>query len=165
MNNGYYSPWGKLNLFLGAVAGIGLFFFFYALREMSLMKLIDRDPFYVICGVVGLVSAVFLFIRNMKLNNIVKTIGWTLLLIVIGAIVGAVAFIRFGLSIYRCTDYKPMNMPFANNGNSNAGSTGGYSYSKAEDSAARAIGYQNAADYENRTGFRARNIDPDEVNR
>ncbi len=160
MNNGNYSPWGKLNLVLGAVAGVGLTIFVYYFNAYS-HNISRMDTAYIVFGLAGLASAVILFIRNKKLDNIGKTIGITLLQIVLGVIIGFITIFRFGWSIYRGTSYESMNLPFANNSNPNNGDSN--SYSKTEDAAARAVGYKDAADYENRTGFSARNIDPDEV--
>ena len=181
--NTNYRPFGKLNLFLGAVTGVGTLLFGVAVSNGDLRS----TPEYYLFLVAAIVSVVILFMRNRKLDSMAKTIGYTLLLTLVGALIYLFAFCRWGFSMIpgggeyksffgtidsitsgrfaneRDTyDYQQPDFNTSVNSNSSA-SDNGSEFTKYEDAKAQEIGYANAEDYQNRTGFSGHNIDPDNI--
>ncbi|SFI30132.1 hypothetical protein SAMN04487830_13918 [Pseudobutyrivibrio sp. OR37] len=180
-NTTNYSAWGKLNVFLGAVTGIGLLLFYVAASDGDL----GSNPEYFLFLLAAIASGIILFIRNRKLDSMVATIGFTLLLTVLGAFLYLVAFLQWGMSFVWGGEYHSffgmidawtsgrnysgsgeyINNPGMSNvtTNQNTGSVQPTEeFTKYEDSKAQMIGYASAADYQNRTGFNGHNIYPDD---
>ena len=88
-----YRPWNKFNLFLGAVGLVATFLFVYLAAAGGM----SEEPLKTILFLlVGLGAIAFLFVRNMKMGDIGKAIGMTLLLTVLGAIIYIIAFFIWG---------------------------------------------------------------------
>ncbi|MBE5855331.1 MAG: sel1 repeat family protein [Lachnospiraceae bacterium] len=194
-----YSPWGTMNLVLGGIGSVAIALAVYLIIQGGMSEEAAKTM-----GIlaVGIAAAAWLFVRNLKLGDMKKTILNTLFAVLLGGVLFAVTFvlwllrnIGFGIAIATGggAKYKSfvstMNLllkPFQGkmvspsdyrSGDSYDFSAGdyqmptgsesgtqpqGYEFSKEEDVNAQMLGYADAQQYQDLTGYSGHNIDPND---
>ncbi|MBQ5376134.1 MAG: hypothetical protein IIU45_04600, partial [Lachnospiraceae bacterium] len=195
-----YSPWGTMNLVLGGIGSVAIALAVYLIIQGGM----SQEPLQTL-GIlaVGIASVAWLFVRNLKLGDMKKTVLNTFLLVLVGTLLFAVTFLLWALenaanSVAMVTGgrlrYKSffsiMNgllKPFKGKmvsasdfrsdddgydygtsgyqmptGSNSSPQPQGYEFSREEDVNAQMLGYADAQQYQDLTGYSGHNIDPND---
>lgn len=127
-----YSAFNIPNIILSTISGLLLLSLYGNIVGGNRMD----SAYLLVVIVVSVVSIIIMFVRNLKLGNIVKTILATIICGILGAIVGIIFLIAF----------------FTGNSSKISGNLGSKTYSDKENQYAKANGYYDA-ETANRMGF------------
>ena len=172
-----YNPFGIANLILGAVGALPLTFIMAIVytQDMDFSDIIwifkDADTEQISLGALAFCliwPCIFLFIliiRNRKLHNTIKNIIFSVLTVLLGGVLSALAFVLFMLMIIfggapASAVKKVANASQSSNTNNDTAQNN--SFSKQDDVNAQMLGYANAQQYQDLTGYDGHNINPDD---
>ncbi|MCR5321016.1 MAG: hypothetical protein K6E48_07395 [Lachnospiraceae bacterium] len=195
-----YSPWGTMNLVLGGFGSIAIALAVYLIIQGGM----SQEPLQTL-GILaaGIALVAWLFVRNLKLGDMKKTVLNTFLLVLVGTILFAVTFLLWvlenaansvamvtGGSLRYKSFFSIMNSllkPFKGKmvsasdfrsdddgydygtssyqmptGSESGTQPQGYEFSREEDVNAQMLGYADAQQYQDSTGYSGHNIDPND---